>query len=54
MAELEAERKARQQGASNWREAKEFAHPLDPADFVDIPTAAEGYTVQQKAKKLNC
>ena len=54
MAELEAERKARQQGASNWREAKEFAHLLDLADFVDIPTAAEGYTGQQKAKKLNC
>ena len=54
MAELEAERKARQQGASNWREAKEFAHLLDLADFVDIPTAAEGYTGQQKDKKLNC
>ena len=54
MAELEAERKAGQQGASNWREAKELAHLLDLADFVDISTAAEGYTGQQKAKKLNC
>ena len=54
IAELEAERKARQQGASNWGEAKEFARLLDLADFVDIPTGAEGYTGQQKAKKLNC
>ena len=48
MAELEAEHKARQQGATRWREAKEFAHLLDLADVVDIPTAAEGYTGQQE------
>ena len=41
MAELEAEHKARQQGATRWREAKEFAHLLDLVDVVDIPTAAE-------------
>ena len=48
MAELEAEHKARQQGATRWREAKEFAHLLDLANVVDIPTAAEGYTGQQE------
>ena len=48
MAELEAEHKARQQGATRWREAKEFAHLLDLADVVDIPAAAEGYTGQQE------
>ena len=48
MAELEAEHKARQQGATRWREPKQFAHLLDLADVVDIPTAAEGYTGQQE------
>ena len=48
MAELEAEHKAQQQGATSWREAKEFANLLDLADVVYIPTAAEGYTAQQK------
>ena len=48
MAELEAEHKARQQGATRWREANEFAHLLDLADVVDVPTAAEGYTGQQE------
>ena len=48
MAELEAEHKARQQGATRWREAKEFANLLDLADVVDIQTAAEGYTGQQE------
>ena len=48
MAELEAEHRAQQQGATRWREAKEFAHLLDLADVVDIPTAAEGYTGQQE------
>ncbi|MEC8391799.1 MAG: hypothetical protein VXZ58_02830 [Actinomycetota bacterium] len=42
MAELEAEHKARQQGTTRWREAKEFAQLLDLADVVNIPTAAEG------------
>ena len=48
MAELEAEHRAQQQGATRWREAKEFAHLLDLADVVDIPTAAEGYTGKQE------
>ena len=48
MAELEAEHKARQQCATRWREAKEFANLLDLADVVDIQTAAEGYTGQQE------
>ena len=48
MAELEAEHRAQQQGATRWREAKEFAHLLDLADVVDIPTGAEGYTGQQE------
>ena len=48
MAELEAEHKARQRGATRCREAKEFAHLLDLADVVDIPTAAERYIGQQE------
>ena len=48
LAELEAEHRAQQQGATRWREAKECAHLLDLADVVDIPTAAEGYTGQQE------
>ena len=48
ISELEAEHKARQQGATRWRDAKEFAHLLDLTDVVDIPTAAEGYTGQQE------
>jgi hypothetical protein len=44
MAELEAEHKAKQQGATRWREAKEFARLLEMADVVDIQTAAEQYT----------
>ena len=48
MAELEAEHRAQQQGATRWREAKEFAHLLDLVEVVDIPTAAEGYTGKQK------
>jgi len=48
MAELEAEHKAQQQGATRWREAKEFAHLLDLADVVDLPTAVEGYTCKQE------
>ena len=48
MAELEAEHKAKQQGATRWRDASEFANLLDLADVVDIPTAAEGYTGQQE------
>ena len=48
MAELEAAQKAKQQGATQWRESSEFANLLDLADVVDIPTAAEGYTGQQE------
>ena len=48
MAELEAEQKARQQGATRWRQAKEFAHLLDQADVVNIPTAAVGHTSHQE------
>ena len=48
MAELQAEHKARQQGATRWREANEFAHLLDLADVVDIPTAVEGNTGKQE------
>ena len=48
MAELEAEHKAKQQGATRWRDASEFANLLDLADVVDIPTAAEGYTGHQE------
>ena len=44
MAELEAQHKAKQQGATRWREAKEFAKLLEMADVVDIQTAAEQYT----------
>ena len=44
MAELEAQHKAKQQGATRWREAKEFARLLEMADVVDIQTAAEQYT----------
>ena len=48
MAELEAAQKAKQQGATLWRESSEFANLLHLADVVDIPTAAEGYTGQQE------
>ena len=48
MAELEAEHRAQQQGATRWREAKEFAHLLDLVEVVDIPTAAEGCTGKQE------
>ena len=48
VAELEAEHKAKPQGVTRWRDAKEFARLLDLADVVDIPTAAEGYTGQQE------
>ena len=48
MAELEAAHKAKQQGVTRWRDSKHFAHLLDPADVVDISTAAEGYTGQQQ------
>ena len=41
MAELEAEHKAKQQGVTRWRDAKEFVTLLELADAVDIPTAAE-------------
>ena len=44
MAELEAAHKAKQQGATRWREAQEFANLLELADVVDIQTAAEQYT----------
>ena len=44
MAELEAAHKAKQQGVSRWREAKEFVKLLEMADLVDIQTAAENYT----------
>ena len=44
MAELEAAHKAKQQGVSRWREAKEFVKLLEIADLVDIQTAAENYT----------
>ena len=44
MAELEAAHKAKQQGVTRWREAKEFANLLHLADAVDIQTAAENYT----------
>ena len=48
MAELEAAHKAKQQGVTRWRDAKEFAYLLDLADVVDIQTAAEGYTGKQE------
>ena len=48
MEELEAAHKAKQQGVTRWRDSKQFAHLLDLADVVDIPTAAEGYTGQQE------
>jgi hypothetical protein len=41
MAELEAAHKAKQQGATRWREASEFASLLEFSDVVDIHTAAE-------------
>ena len=44
MAELEAAHKAKQQGATRWTEASEFANLLELADVVDIQTAAEQYT----------
>ena len=44
MAELEAAHKVKQQGATRWREASEFANLLELADVVDIQTAAEQYT----------
>ena len=44
----DVEHRAQQQGATSCSEAKEFAHLLDLADVVDIPTAAEGYTGQQE------
>ena len=44
MAKLEAAQKAKQQGASRWREAKEFAKLLEVADLVDIQTPVENYT----------
>ena len=44
MAELEAAYKAKQQGATRWREASEFASLLEFSDVVDIQTAAEQYT----------
>jgi integrase len=44
MAELEAAHKAKQQGATRWREASEFASLLEFSDVVDIHTAAEEYT----------
>ena len=31
-----------------WRDSKQFAHLLELADVVDIPTGAEGYTGQQE------
>ena len=52
MAELEAEHKARQQGATRWREAEEFAHLLELADVVDISTAAETYTGQKERDEV--
>ena len=48
MEELEAAHKAKQQGVTRWRDSKQFTHLLDLADFVDIPTAAEGFTGQQE------
>ena len=44
MAELEAAHKAKQQGVTRWRDAKEFVNLLELADVVDIQTAAEQYT----------
>ena len=44
MAELEAAHKAQQQGATRWRDAREFVNLLELADAVDIQTAAENYT----------
>ena len=44
MAELEAAHKAKQQGVTRWREAREFVNLLELADAVDIQTAAENYT----------
>jgi hypothetical protein len=44
MTELEAAHKAKQQGETRWREAKEFAHLLALADELDVMTAAEEYT----------
>ena len=39
MAELEAAHKAKQQGVTRWREAREFVNLLELADAVDIQTA---------------
>ena len=47
----DVEHRAQQQGATSCSEAKEFAHLLDLADVVDIPTAAEGYMGQQEREE---
>ena len=44
MAELEAAHKAQQQGATRWRDAREFVNLLEVADAVDIQTAAENHS----------
>ena len=41
MAELEAAHKAKQEGETRWRDAKEFSSLLELADVLDPQTAAE-------------
>ena len=52
MAELEAAHKAKQQGVTRWREAREFVNLLELADAVDIQTAAENYTGKWEQDKV--
>ena len=47
MAELKAAHKAKQEGVTRWRDAKEFSSLLELADALDPQTAAEQYTGQR-------
>ena len=44
MAELEAAHKAKQQGETRWRDAKEFSRLLELSEALDPESTAEQYT----------
>ena len=44
MAELEAAHKAKQEGETRWRDAKEFSRLLELSEALDPETTAEQYT----------
>ena len=44
MAELEAAHKVKQEGATRWRDVKDFGGRLELAEILDPQTAAQQYT----------